>query len=341
MFSIRLLDFQEALVLARQLESSARAAADPAALGTADSVLSAILVGSGNLAGALIHAQQAYNQNTPAIQRAQIIRYGMAYSYVQARTMLAQTQWLQGMLDQSAQTIGGVLADTADGDHPVSLSFALTWSLVTLSYGQLETAESWITWLKDHAGKHAMSSYYACALGFDGMLHTQRGNFGAGEQLLRDCLSGLRQAQYEVLYNRFLMGLAEALLAANRIDESLAAIDEALDIVDIPLWALRPEALRIKGEILQLSNRAAPKIVEDHFLRSLDLAHRQGALFWQLRTAMSLGRLYHAQGSVHEARHQLQSVYARFTEGFNTVELQSAKRLLKEWSVGDACNGNP
>jgi predicted ATPase len=231
------------------------------------------------------------------------------------------------------------MADMVDEDHPVSLSFALNWCLLTLSHGPLETAEPWIGWLKDHAEKHAMSSYYACALGFDGLLHAQRGNFAAGEQLLRACLSGLRQAQYEVLYDRFLIGLAEVLLAAGRFDDSVAAIDEALELAGLPLWPRRPEALRIKGEIL-LSNRMDTSQAEDHFRQSLDVAHRQGALFWELRTTMSLGRLHHSQGRVHEARHLLQSVYARFTEGFDSAELQSARRLLDEWGPGEACNGN-
>ncbi|WP_426437236.1 tetratricopeptide repeat protein [Bradyrhizobium genosp. P] len=252
--------------------------------------------------------------------------------------MMAMAQWLQGMLDQSAQTICGVLADTADTDQPVSVAFALNWCLLTLSHGQLETAEPWIAWLKDHAGKHAMSSYYACALGFEGLLRAERGDIAAGEQLLRACLKGLRQAQYEVLYDRFLIGLAEVLLAAGRFDESLAAIDEALELADLPLWPRRAEALRVKGEILLSSNKTNLQLTEDHFHQSLDVARRQGALFWELRTTMSLGRLHHAQGRVDEARDLLQSVYARFTEGLATAELQSARHLLEEWSPAETSN---
>jgi predicted ATPase len=90
-----------------------------------------------------------------------------------------------------------------------------------------------------------------------------------------------------------------------------------------------PEALRIKGEILMLSDTTA---AQDHFCRSLASAKRQQALSWELRTAMSLGRLHHAQGRIHDARDLLTSVYARFTEGFETADLQSARRLLEEWS---------
>jgi predicted ATPase len=250
---------------------------------------------------------------------------------------MAQAQWLLGTLDQSTQTLCSVVADTAHGDHPLSLSYALTYALNTLSFARFTaTAEPWIAWLKDHAGRHAMNSYYSCALGFDGLLQTQRGNFAAGEQLLRACLEGSRKAQFEVLYGRFLSGLAEALVAAKRFDESLAVIDEALELDHVPLWAFRPEALRIKGEILLYSDKADMKQAEDQFLRSLDVAREQGALFWELRTTMSLARLHHAQGQTNKARYLLQSIYARFTEGFATADLPSAKRLLDEWGPGDA-----
>jgi predicted ATPase len=66
-------------------------------------------------------------------------------------------------------------------------------------------------------------------------------------------------------------------------------------------------------------------------LRSLDWARRQGALSWELRTSTSLARLQHGQGRVAEARSLLQSVYDRFSEGFDTVDLKTAKTYLDSW----------
>ena len=101
-----------------------------------------------------------------------------------------------------------------------------------------------------------------------------------------------------------------------------------------------PELLRVKGDLLRsLDAPDAFDAAHDHFLRALNLAHRQGALSWELRAAMSLGQLNHDQGRGHEACDQLNSVYARFTEGFGTADLQSAKRLLQAWTSGSACNG--
>ena len=91
-----------------------------------------------------------------------------------------------------------------------------------------------------------------------------------------------------------------------------------------------PEALRIKGEALLLSGTTNQAEAEKHFRRSLDLARRQGALSWELRTATSLALLLRASGRQREARELLGSVYGRFTEGFETADLKAASRVLIE-----------
>ena len=95
-----------------------------------------------------------------------------------------------------------------------------------------------------------------------------------------------------------------------------------------------PEALRIKGDVLVLSDRSHASAAEDLFRRSLDLARRQKALSWELRTTMSLARLQHAQGRSRDARDLLKPVYARFTEGFETADLKATKALLDELTCG-------
>jgi predicted ATPase len=52
--------------------------------------------------------------------------------------------------------------------------------------------------------------------------------------------------------------------------------------------------------------------------------------FWELRAAMSMARLWRDQGKRNEARDLLASVYGRFTEGFDTLDLKEAKALLAE-----------
>jgi predicted ATPase len=89
------------------------------------------------------------------------------------------------------------------------------------------------------------------------------------------------------------------------------------------------ELLRVKGELLLLQGgSSAAAMAEDHFRQALDWARRQGALSWELRAATSFARLLRDQGRPADAMALLGPVYGRFTEGFDTVDLQAAKALI-------------
>ena len=63
-------------------------------------------------------------------------------------------------------------------------------------------------------------------------------------------------------------------------------------------------------------------------LKSLELAAAQSALSWELRAAMSLTRLRITQGRVDEGKDALDGTYRKFTEGFETLDLRSARTLI-------------
>lgn len=330
-FCLRLEDFRGALALARRSATMAKRIADREARSTADRILSAPLFFLGEFTEALTCARRIYRRDK---RPPYIVRSGYDLS-IWARCDVAQILWHQGLLDQSAQAVRDVLADAEASGNPLSLCVALIWAgcPISLRLGDLETAERSIARLKDDAENHGLSSYYASGLGFEGQQSAIRGDVAAAERLLRAALVGLREAEHEILYTPFLSGLAEVLAAAGRLDESLAAADEALRRAERnnAFWWM-PEALRVKGEVLLLTDKADTTAAEDHFRRSSDLAHQQGALSWELRAAISLARLQRDQGRIGGARDHLASVYGRFTEGFETTDVQSAKRLLDELS---------
>src|SRR5260370_19064549 len=128
--------------------------------------------------------------------------------------------------------------------------------------------------------------------------------------------------------------MSEALGRAGQIAEGLAAIEEAIARSERTeeRWAMA-ELVRVKGELLLLQGApGAAAVAEDHFRQALDWARRQGALSWELRAATSLARLLRNQGRPADAITCLQPVYDRFTEGFDTADLITTKRLLDELS---------
>jgi predicted ATPase len=71
-----------------------------------------------------------------------------------------------------------------------------------------------------------------------------------------------------------------------------------------------------------------PAEVERHYRQAIDLARQQQARSWELRAAVSLGRLWQERGRREDARQMLAETYGWFSEGFDTADLQEARALL-------------
>ena len=90
------------------------------------------------------------------------------------------------------------------------------------------------------------------------------------------------------------------------------------------------EVYRVAGELAMGSLDQDAAKAEAYFERALAVARAQQAKSWELRSAMSLARLWCDQGKTQEARELLAPVYGWFTEGFETLDLKEARVLLDE-----------
>src|SRR6476620_11162759 len=125
------------------------------------------------------------------------------------------------------------------------------------------------------------------------------------------------------------MQLAEALGQVGRIDEGLALIEAGIEQFEAGCFT--PELIRLKGELSQLQGMpGAAGSAEIHFRQALDRAREHGTLSWELRAATNLARLLRNRGRSADAIACLQPIYDRFTEGFDTADLITAKQLLSE-----------
>ena len=89
------------------------------------------------------------------------------------------------------------------------------------------------------------------------------------------------------------------------------------------------ELHRLKGELLLQQSVENHVEAETCFHQALSIAQSQSAKSWELRAATSLATLWHSQGKCQDAYDLLAPVYAWFTEGFDTADLQDAKALLE------------
>jgi predicted ATPase len=90
------------------------------------------------------------------------------------------------------------------------------------------------------------------------------------------------------------------------------------------------EVHRVTGEIAQMSPEQDAAKAQTYFEHALAVSRAQQARSWELRTAMSMARLWRDQGKRDEAHDLLAPIYGWFTEGFDTRDLKEAKALLDE-----------
>jgi non-specific serine/threonine protein kinase len=332
LFALRVVDFRECLALAHQYETLAETIGDTAASAIANWMLGMSRYYLGEHAGAAANLQRACASYPPSMQSGDLIRFGCDMQ-VSALCYQAVTFWSLGFADKAIQAGRDAIKVAREVNHPVSLCLALASpsSILLVKMGDLEAAERCIDELIDHSDKHSLIPYHAFGLCSKGSLMASRGDVIAAERWLRSGLGRTREVAYYLFHAFFLGELAEVLAFAGRVEEALVEIDAALRYAEESesLWCM-PEALRIKGNIL--AKRQPPDLAgaEDHFARSLDWARRQQALSWELRTAMSLARLWRDQHRIVEARDLLLSVYGRLTEGFDTADPREAKSLLAQ-----------
>jgi adenylate cyclase len=212
--------------------------------------------------------------------------------------------------------------------HPFSLAYALghagwMYDNCRLSSDVRQSAEATVA-----IGKEQGFAFWIA----EGLLHQ-----GFGLQLDKrvDESLAMLQAGLDVFnmtgaklsLSHFYSKFAQAHLMSGNLDEALLRIDEALQTAAANgnVFFLA-ESHRLKGEILLARNQ--PQQAEASFEQSLKIARSQRAKSWELRTTMSLCRLWQSQSRTTEALTALSDVYSWFKEGFDLPDLVEAKQLL-------------
>jgi predicted ATPase/DNA-binding SARP family transcriptional activator len=261
-----------------------------------------------------------------------------------ARMILSRILWLQGFPDQALQLAERSVEDARAIDHAVWVCYALeVASLVAIWSGNLVAADRYVTALLDSSGRHALAARHRGARCFDGARLIKRGEVGEGLELLRTAIDELRRTSFGPYYPVMLGTLAQGLAGTGHVAQALATVDEALTRSerDEELWWIA-ELLRIKADLTLLAQGAgAAPAAEAHLQEALSWARRQGALSLELRCGTDLARLWHQQGRTELARSLLAPIYARFTEGFATADLEAAKALLESDASSKAPQAAP
>jgi TOMM system kinase/cyclase fusion protein len=323
-------ELQTARELVAQALNLAQHIQDPALLAEAHYGTGNTLLWCGELASARAHLEQGLGHYNPQRDRAHALLRGYDPG-VACLAFLARVLWHLGYPDQALKYSDEALTLAHDLSHPFSLSWALSWTAALYQLRRevqeaRERAEGAFT----HSSEQGFPFFVAHGMVLRGWALVQQGQETEGTAQLHQGLAAYRATGAELERSHWLALLADVYGSIGQIEEGLHVLAEAL--AEGHRHGIRyyeAELYRLKGELL-LRQQTVPDAhqAEACFHQALDVARHQGAKSWELRATLSLARLWQRQGKRAAARQLLAEIYAWFTEGFDTADLQEARALL-------------
>jgi len=248
----------------------------------------------------------------------------------------ALTLWLQGYPDQALTCMQAALTLAQQQPHRFSLGRALVsaaWlhQLRREARATHERAEAAMTLSTEQGFPH----WLMVGTFLRGWALAAQGQTKAGIAEIRQGMERYRATGATLASSWFLGMLAEAHGQDGLTEEGLSCVAEALMVIERTGEGYHAaEIHRLKGELLlRQGGAAAVAQAEACLRRALAVARRQGAKSHELRSGTSLARLWCKQGKQREAYRLLAPMYDWFTEGFDTPDLQEARRWLDDLST--------
>jgi len=173
--------------------------------------------------------------------------------------------------------------------------------------------------------------------GICGWALSKLGQTNQGFEQVRQAVAGFKAVGPTNLNPLLLMMLADASLDAGRIDEGLAAVEEALSLSNRNgIHSCDAEIYRLKGELLwqQTVRLQATQYaeVESCFEEAIRIARRQKAKSFELRATTSMAQLLQQQNRKAEAYERLRRIYQSITDGHDIPDMRKAREMLQELS---------
>jgi predicted ATPase len=331
-------ELHPAFELAQQLVSLAETVQDSGFLVEAHLAQGNSLFLFGKLIPALEHFERAISLYDPEKHHVHAFLYGLDPGVF----CLARSAWLLELIghsDRASKRMGEALALAHRQSHAFSLAVALMNVAPVLEIRRewpalQQQAEAAIAVCREQG----FGSILAQATMHRGYALAQQGQTEEGIALTRVGLDAQLATGANLFRTHFLSFLAEACGTVGRFEEGLAAVAEAVAIVEKTGERYNEAELhRLKGDlVLRRSGvEAEPGVqteAEECFRKAIEIARQQEARSFELRAVTSLSQLRKQQGKKAEALQALAKIYGWFSEGFVTEDLKAAKSLLDELS---------
>jgi predicted ATPase len=234
-------------------------------------------------------------------------------------TVSARNAWIEGHPDRASDMARHGLDRAISIDSAVGICYTLGIGALPVAIwrGDLPEARRLTTMLLEYSGKYGLRFWQSWA-----RLHERAvlSHEAVGREPA-SLPSTSKDPTPTMIQIEAIATLREDFVPA----EALARVDSGQES-----WCAA-EILRVAGEaVRRAAAQDSAQVAEALFHRSLELARRQNALSWELRTATSLARLWKDQHRLGAARELLSAVRDRFSEGFQTRDCLKADTLLQD-----------
>ena len=289
------------------------------------------LLCTGDIVEGRAHLEQAIALYDAAEHRPLATRFGLDAG-VHALSHRSWALWLLGYPDAALTGSQRALNDAREIGQAATLMGALVTAMLPhICCGNYVMGNLLVDELVALAEAKGTLLWDALGRILRGGVLTLKGNSSDVVQMITSGIDAEKATGATFFIPWFASSLASAYAELGKIEDAWRCIGEAMTAAESTKekW-YEAEINRIAGEIaLKPPERDTAK-AESYFERALTVARQQQAKSWELRTAMSMARLWRDQGRRDEARELLAPVYGWFTEGFDTLDLKEAKALFDE-----------
>ena len=283
---------------------------------------------SGQLSQGRDHLFKSLTLYDPVAHRSHAYLYGQD-SGMFCRVMLGWDLWILGSPDAALTMLEEAVALAKGLSHPNSLGFALgILSLIHQLRGESALAEQRAADLIALSTEQKLVHWAQVGHMVHGWGVKESGKIAEGLEEMQAGRNVWRMIGSRSADSHWDAMLIQTYIEAGRAEEAKAMLAATRAFVaEGGETYMIPELDRLEGEIaLALSDDQVA--AEACFHRGILEAQSTGALSLELRTALSLDRLWRRQGKVDAARPLLERIYGWFTEGFETRDLKLAMESL-------------
>jgi predicted ATPase len=257
-----------------------------------------------------------------------LVRQTGIHPQLAAQAALGVVLFCLGFPDQALARSNKAIAEARRLPHQPTLAMSLSMDALRSIIGDDTDLEQRVDGLVAIATDQGFPFYRATGAIYRGWIKAKN-DVTEGLSLLRAGSSAYCATGATVWMPLYFALLAGAYETAGQIEEALAQLDQALQLVERTeeRW-FAAELDRQRGRLLL--RQSHPDAAEELYRKALSIAREQEAKLWELRAASSLARLWRDHGRCAAARDLLAPVYGWFTEGLATRDLKAAKMLLHQ-----------